>query len=44
MIGSVGMEKINQLNEELKAEANKREEVVIEEQKEDTTPSQANQQ
>lgn len=44
MIGFVGMEKINQLNEELKAEANKREEVVIEEQKEDTTPSQANQQ
>ena len=44
MIGSVGMEKINQLNEELKAEANKREEVVIEEQKEDTTTSQANQQ
>lgn len=44
MIGFVGMEKINQLNEELKAEANKREEVVIEEQKEDTTTSQANQQ
>lgn len=44
MIGFVGMEKINQLNEELKAEANKREEVVIEEQKEDATPSQANQQ
>lgn len=44
MIGSVGMEKINQLNEELKAEASKREEVVIEEQKEDATPSQANQQ
>lgn len=44
MIGEVGMEKINQLNEELKAEANKREEVVIEEQKEDTTTSQANQQ
>ena len=44
MIGSVGMEKINQLNEELKAEANKREEVVIEEQKEDTTTSQSNQQ
>lgn len=44
MIGSVGMEKINQLNEELKAEANKREEVVIEDQKEDTTTSQANQQ
>lgn len=44
MIGFVGIEKINQLNEELKAEANKREEVVIEEQKEDTTTSQANQQ
>lgn len=44
MIGSVGMEKINQLNEELKAEASKREEVVIDEQKEETTTSPANQQ
>ena len=38
------MEKINQLNEELKAENAKREEVVIDEQKEETPTSQANQQ
>lgn len=44
MIGSVGMEKINQLNEELKAEETKREEVVIKEQQEDIATSQANQQ